>query len=421
MNAPKYTPININRSRLIDRFLRYVAIDTTADPNSSSYPSSPNQRQLAEVVAKDLRAAGVADVDVDQHSLVWANLPANREELIDAPPLMFNSHLDTSPDSPGANVRARVVENYAGGAIQLREGIEIDAVNTPELPNYVGKTLIVTDGTTLLGGDDKAGVAVLVELAATLIEQNLPHGPIQILFTCDEEIGQGTKCVDLARCHAKYGYTLDGSNEAIVESENFSADCAKVTFRGVSIHPAIAKNRMVNAVRAAADFVSRLPMKELSPESTEDRQGFLHPYGIDGQAGLATVRILLRDFETAKLLEYRKLLEETAAATKLSFPGLEIELDIVEQYRNMADGIRQKPEIVSLALGAYSAIGLEPKEELIRGGTDGAMFTAKGILMPNLAVGQHNIHSVREFVCVDEMETALAHLTTLCPLAKQLA
>ncbi len=298
--------VTLNRSRLIDRFLRYVAIDTSADPQSSTYPSSPNQSKLAVIVAEDLKAIGLSDVEVDEHSLVWAWVPGDERMGV---PVLLNSHLDTSPEAPAANIRFKVIDHYLGGPIELSSNISIDDENTPELSGLVGKQLIVTDGTTLLGGDDKAGVAVIVELLATLQENKMVHRPIQILFTCDEEIGHGTKCIDLAKCRATFGYTLDGSAEGIIESENFSADLATVEFRGLNIHPAIAKGRMVNALKAACCFVELMPGSGMSPETTDGRQGFMHPYSLEGQVGEATIKILLRDFETNQLSVYREQLE----------------------------------------------------------------------------------------------------------------
>jgi tripeptide aminopeptidase len=405
---------SVNRQRLIDRFLRYVAIDTSADGESKDYPSSPNQRQLAHILADDLKSAGIADVQVDEHALVWAFLPSNIPS--NAPTLIFNSHLDTSPEAPAAPMRPRVIERYDGLSIKLDNGVVIDQSNTPELPELIGKTLIVTDGNTLLGGDDKAGVAAIVEMATMLIERNLPHGPIRILFTCDEEIGRGTEKADIIKCKADFGYTLDGGGEATIEAENFSADGATITFTGHNIHPAIAKGRMINALRAASQYVALLPIDQLAPEVTDGRDGFLHPYRLDGHVGHATLKVLLRDFDTARLSNYKSILDSTADKVRSMFPGLEIDVDVQAQYRNMADGIKQAPQVVELALQAYRNIGVNPKQEIIRGGTDGAMFTAKGIPMPNLAVGQHNIHSIREFVCADEMETAIRHALELCRL-----
>lgn len=408
--------LTINRQRLIDRFLKYVAVDTSANADSNTYPSSPNQSILAKIVADDLRAIGGIDVELDEHSMVWGMVPASEASFQNAPAVLFNSHLDTSPEAPADSIKTRIIENYSGGSIALGHGVEITDTNTPELGEMTGKTLIVTDGRTLLGGDDKAGVAVIVEFAATIIEQKLPHGPLQILFTCDEEIGHGTDQVDMKRCVAEIGYTLDGSGQGIIEDENFSADMATIIFKGNNIHPAIGKGKMVNAIRAASDFANSLPADRLSPETTQGREGFLHPYRLDGHVGQATLKVLLRDFDTPKLTQYRQLLEELAKQVQARHQGIEIEVQVVQQYRNMADGLRKRPETVSLAVAAYEAIGITPERDIIRGGTDGAMFTAKGLPMPNLATGQHNIHSVREFVCVDEMETAVRHLLALSGL-----
>lgn len=403
------------RQRLIDRFLRYVAVDTAADENSGDYPSSSGQRRLAEIVADDLRQIGCEDVRVDGHSLVWAVVPATTAHR-DVPAILFNSHLDTSPEAASAAIRPRIIERYQGGDIILLQGGAITESNTPELPELIGHTLIVTDGTTLLGGDDKAGVASIVEVAARLIESDRPRGKLQILLTCDEEIGRGTTKVDLSQCEAAFGYTLDGGGRGILENSNFSADAATVTVTGHNIHPGYAFGKMVNSLRAAGAFVAALPNDSLSPETTKGEQGFLHPYRIDGGVGQSIINILLRDFETSKLNDYAKLLRETAGAIEAIYPGISIKVDIRSQYRNMTEGLDRCPDVSRLALDAYRNLGVEPKIEAIRGGTDGAAFTAMGLPMPNLAVGQHNIHSVREFVSVDEMELAIDHAIEICRL-----
>jgi tripeptide aminopeptidase len=286
--------------------------------------------------------------------------------------------------------------------------------NNPELKDLVGKTLITTDGTTLLGADDKSGVAVIMELAATLMERrDVQHGPVRILFTCDEEIGHGVDHVDLARLGANVCYTLDGGGAGEVDTETFSADLATVKFRGVNIHPSIAKGRMVNAVRAAGEFLSRLPRAVLAPETTCDRQGFIHPWGIEGAVAKASAKIILRDFDTPALEQQADLLRSIAKQVELDFPGLSIAVEITPQYRNLGDGLKKEPRAIAYAVAAHERLGREAKLTIIRGGTDGSQLTAKGLPTPNLSTGEHNPHSPLEFTCLEEMVSATEVLVEL--------
>ncbi|MBM4001275.1 MAG: peptidase T [Planctomycetes bacterium] len=398
----------VNHRRLLDRFLRYVRIATTANEGVSHYPSSLGQWELGRLLADELRAIGVSDVEHTEHGLLYATIPPNVERS--APTIAFNAHLDTSPESPGDNVRPRVIEAYAGGDIPLspESGRAIEAASNPELAGLVGRTLITTDGATLLGADDKAGIAVIMELAAHLLEHpEIERGPVRILFTCDEEIGRGTRHVDLERLGATAAYTFDGSGADEVDVETFSGDLAIVTLRGVNIHPSIAKDRMVNAVRGAGEFLARMPRDRLAPESTAGRKGFLHPYQISGGVGETTVRILLRDFETPSLASHADLLRGVARDVERAFPGLTVEVSVREQYRNLRDGLAKEPRAVAFALEAHRRLGRAARQTIVRGGTDGSMLTEKGLPTPNLSVGQHNQHSPLEWACLDEMVQAL--------------
>ncbi|MEM8734430.1 MAG: peptidase T, partial [Planctomycetota bacterium] len=356
---------------------------------------------------------GLDDVHQDEHGLVWGTIPASVEG--DLPTVLFNSHVDTSPEAPGDGVVPNVIDSYQGGDIPLsKDGRVIRVEDCPELAELEGHCLVTTDGSTLLGGDDKAGVACIMELAATLIEnRHLPHGPVRILFTCDEEIGLGAKHMDLEKAAADAGYTLDGAGHNELEQENFSADQVVVRAVGYNIHPAIAKDRMINATRALSDFVSRLPHDRLAPECTDDRDGFLHPYDFQGGVSEATCKILLRDFETSKLDEYETLLQETAEATKQRFPKIEFEIKRSRQYRNMADSMKAAPHVAEFAKRAYAELGRECHTGAIRGGTDGAVFSEMGLPTPNLSSGQHNIHSVLEFASITEMTWAVEHAVQL--------
>ncbi|MGL6076060.1 MAG: peptidase T [Fimbriiglobus sp.] len=390
---------------LLDRFLRYVRIDTQADERSTTYPSTPGQLVLSALLRDELLAMGYTDARMTEYGIVHATIPGN---VPGAPTVAFNAHVDTSPEFSGKNVDPQVIRNYPGGDIVLPKDTSrvIRVSESPELMALLGKTIITTDGTTLLGGDDKAGVAVIMEMARILSEdKTLPHGPVKVVFTCDEEIGKGVHHLDPKEIGAHVAYTLDGVGTGEVEGETFSADKATVTITGVNIHPAIAKDRMTNAVRLAGKFLDRLPQKALTPETTADRQGFLHPYMIEGGVPQTTIHILLRDFDTPKLAEYAQLLRNIAAQIMLEYPEAKIDVAITEQYRNMRDGMDRVPEAVPYALEAVRRVGLEPRLRSIRGGTDGAHLTAKGLPTPNLSTGEHNFHSPLEWVCLEELET----------------
>ncbi len=405
----------INSTRLLERFLRYVKIGTAADADSATYPSSSGQLELGRLLVEELSGMSVEDVQQDEHGLVWATIPATIPGPL--PTILFNAHLDTSPEAPGDHVKPQVIECYAGGDIPLSAGNAITTSNCPALLSMIGHCLVTTDGTTLLGGDDKAGVAAIMELAHHLIEYpSIPHGPIRILFTCDEEIGNGTGHVDMAKTRAVAAYTLDGSGSGELENENFSADQLVVRAVGHNIHPSLGKGRMINASRGLAALIAQLPVDNRSPESTEGREGFLHPYHISGGVGEAEVRILLRDFDTARLDEHASIIAKAAARVELQIPGLKFEIRRSRQYRNMAESLKRHPVVVQLAVEAFAKLNIECKLGSIRGGTDGAMFSEKGLPTPNLSVGQHNIHSVLEFASLTEMTTAVAHAIELVQL-----
>jgi tripeptide aminopeptidase len=399
---------------LLDRFCRYVRIDTTAVENAGTYPSSPGQLELGRMLAEELRAMGVRDAAQDEHGIIMATLPATVSHP--APTIAWIAHVDTSPETTGRNVKPIVHENYQGGDIVLPGDPSkvIRVSDNPELLNLKGHTLVTTDGTTLLGADDKAGVAVIMEATAQLMARpELPHGPIRICFTCDEEIGHGVDHVDLKKLGAVAGYTLDGGGVGEIDGETFSADLAVVTVRGVNIHPAIAKGRMINAVRLAGLFLDRLPRLTQSPETTADREGFLHPYRIDGGVAETTIRILLRDFETPRLADRAELLRAVARTVVAEYPGASIEVTVTPQYRNMAEGLAKEPRAVAFAQEAMRRAGVEPKLTIVRGGTDGSRLTEIGLPTPNLSTGEHNLHSPLEWTCLEEMATAVRVLMEL--------
>ncbi|KAA1260874.1 Peptidase T [Rubripirellula obstinata] len=407
--------VTINRDRLLERFLRYVRVGTPADPNSPTYPSSECQRELGRMLAQELAAMSVDDARQDEHALVWGTVPASIDGT--CPTVALVAHVDTSPEAPGHGVRPDVIESYPGGDITLSSGVVISLDSSPSLADLVGKTLITTDGTTLLGGDDKAGVAIIMELAQTLIENpHLPHGPVRVLFTCDEEIGHGTDKIDLNQLDAMVAYTIDGGGRGTIDVETFSADGATVRFIGHNIHPSIGKGRMVNAARAASDFVSALPRDRQTPETTDNRDGFIHPNSITGGVGEATVELILRSFESDDLEVYADQIRSVADSIAKQTPGIRAEVEIRRQYRNMRDGLVNFPEAVSLAEQAFANLGRQANREIIRGGTDGSQLTEKGLPTPNLSSGQHNIHAVTEFACLDEMVEATEHLVEMLGL-----
>ena len=404
----------MNCERLLQRFLRYVKIDTMAQEGADTYPSSPGQRQLGSLLVEELREVGIRDARQDEHGIVTATVPPTVGS--DVPVIAFCAHLDTSPETTGAGVKPQVVRDYPGGDLILPgdAGRVIRTADNPELDNLLGRTIITSDGTTLLGADDKSGVAAIMEAVAWLLEHpEIEHGPARICFTCDEEIGHGVDHVDLDQLGATVCYTLDGSGADTIDVETFSADLAVVTIQGVNIHPSIAKGRMTNALRVAADFLARLPRDMLSPETTEDREGFLHPYEITGGVAQTTLRILLRDFETARLGELANLLQEAAAATEVEFPQAKIEISVTPQYRNMSEGLAKEPRAVEFAQRGLARLDRTAQLTIVRGGTDGSRLTEMGLPTPNLATGGHSPHSPLEWACLEEMVQAAQWLVAL--------
>jgi tripeptide aminopeptidase len=414
---------------LLDRFCRYVRIDTQANESAGTYPSSPGQLELGRLLLRELQALGVRDAAQDEHGIVLAALPptVRQAPVADAPGSPKNAaptialiaHVDTSPETSGRGVKPVAHRNYQGGDIVLPGDSTkiIRVADNPELAELQGKTLVTTDGTTLLGADDKAGAAVIMEAVAYwMAHPEIPHGTIRICFTCDEEIGHGIDHLDLNKLGAVAGYTLDGGAQGEIDVETFSADLAVVTITGVNIHPAIAKGAMVNAIRIAGQLLDRLPWLTLAPEATADREGFLHPYRIEGGVGQVTLRMLLRDFVTAKLADKAQLLEQIAATLRAEHPKAMIDVKVTPQYRNMAEGLAKEPRAVTFAEEAMRQVGLTPKRTIVRGGTDGSRLTELGLPTPNLSCGEHNLHSPLEFTCLEEMATAVK---VLIELAKQ--
>ena len=367
------------------------------------------------MLLQELIDMGADDPHQDDSGLVWATIPSTTGTS--SPTIALIAHLDTSPEAPGQTVKPQVLECYTGGDIKLPSGAIMNAVNSPDLSSLLGKTLITTDGTSLLGGDDKAGVAIIMEIAHHLIENpSLKHGTLKVLFTCDEEIGRGTDRIDLNKLGATVAYTLDGGGAGMLDVATFSADAMRIKFIGHNIHPAIAKGQMINAVRGACDFVDSLPRTERTPETTCDHDGFIHVHDIHGGVGQCEVDLILRSFDAHQLDEFADLVTQTAHAAAARLPGLKVELHRRRQYRNLAEGLKKVPDAVELAEQAYKNLGMPYELAIVRGGTDGSQLTEKGLPTPNLSSGQHNIHSVLEFACLEEMSDAAAHAIELLRL-----
>ena len=390
---------------LVERFLRYVTFDTQSSETSGTHPSSPGQLVLARALAEEMRGLGARDVFVSEGGYVYATIPASADQT-GVPALGFLAHMDTSPDAPGAQVKPRRVV-YQGGVLALgSSGRALDPKVFPELDRFVGKELIVTDGTTLLGADDKIGLAVLVTLAEKLLASDAPsHREIRLCFTPDEEIGEGTDGFDSARFGASAAFTVDGGPVDEVENANFNAASAKILFHGVSVHPGSAKNVMVNALKLAAAFVALLPMSE-APETTEGREGFFHPHALEGSVSEATLQILVRDHDAAKFAARKAFLARHVDILNQTVGAGTVQLTLKDQYVNMEDRLAHVPELVAMAERAVRAVGLEPKLVAIRGGTDGARLTEMGIPCPNLGTGGRNYHGECEYAIVEEIEQA---------------
>jgi tripeptide aminopeptidase len=401
-------------STLLDRFLQYVRIDTQSDENSTTSPSTAKQLDLSRLLERECRELGLVDVSIDERGIVMASVPPTVDHA--APRIVWNAHVDTSPEYSGTGVTPIVHENYDGRDITL-PGDPTRVLRVEEnadLRGLVGETIITTDGTTLLGADDKSGLAVIVTAAAKLMaDRSIRCGPVRLCFTVDEEIGRGIDGLDFERLGGVCGYTLDSSGCGRIDSETFSADQATVTVHGVNTHPSEGKGIMVNAVRILSQFLSRLPTDRLSPETTEKRDGFLHPYAIEGGVATASAKIILRDFETARLREQADLLRSIAADLQKQHPRARIEVQIRKQYRNMRDGLAREPRALAKAIDATRAAGLEPRLDIIRGGTDGALMTEAGLPTPNLSSGQHNPHSPLEWTSLHEMQKAVDVLVEL--------
>jgi tripeptide aminopeptidase len=400
-----------------ERLLRYVVIDTQSDPTSPTCPSSEKQKDLGRLLAGELQAMGVCDAHLDEFGYVYATLPANTDKQV--PVICFCSHMDTSPDCPGRDVKPQIVRNYRGGDIVLPADPTqiIRVADHPALEDQIGNDIVTSDGTTLLGADNKAGIAEIMDAARFLIDNpQIKHGTIKILFTPDEEIGRGVDKVDLKKLGADFAYTIDGETAGNIEDETFSADAATVTIEGVSAHPGFAKGKMEHAIKIAAAIVDRLPKQSCSPETTEGTQGFLHPIAISGALEKATLHFIVRDFTDQGLKEKETLLERLVTDVMKDYPRSTYRLEIKQQYRNMKQVIDRHPEIIDYAIEAIGRAGLNPVKTSIRGGTDGSRLSFMGLPCPNIFAGEHAFHSRLEWVSVQDMEKAaqtIVHLAMI--------
>ncbi|MCP3389340.1 peptidase T [Bradyrhizobium sp. CCGB12] len=405
-----------------ERFLRYVTIDTQSDPESPNSPSTEKQKDLGRVLAAELKAMGVEDAHLDDYGYVYGTIPANTDKKV--PVICFCSHMDTSPDVTGKDVKPQVVKNYRGGDLTLPGDTSqvIRFAEHPALKNQIGNDIITTDGTTLLGADNKAGVAEIMDAAHFFINNpDVKHGTIKILFTPDEEIGRGVDNVDLKKLGADFGYTMDGESAGCVEDETFSADGATITITGVSAHPGYAKGKMEHAIKIAAAIVERLPREGCSPETTSGKQGFLHPVGIEGALEQATLSFIVRDFTEEGLKEKEVLLENIVKDVMTDYPRSTYKLEIREQYRNMKQVIDRHPHVLEYAIEAIRRAGLRPMRTAIRGGTDGSRLSFMGLPCPNIFAGEHAFHSRLEWVSRQDMEKAVQTIVHLAMIWEEKA
>jgi tripeptide aminopeptidase len=405
-----------------ERFLRYAVIDTQSDPASPSCPSTEKQKDLGRLLVKELLEMGLSDAHLDEHGYVYATIQANTDKRV--PVICFCSHMDTSPDCTGKDVKPQIVKDYRGGDIVLaadRTQI-IRVADNPALADQIGNDIVTTDGTTLLGADNKAGLAEIMDAAHFLVHNpQIKHGTLKLLFTPDEEIGRGVDKVDLKKLGADFAYTIDGETAGNIEDETFSADGVTLTIQGVSTHPGFAKGKMEHAIKIAARIVERLPKDTCSPETTEGKQGFLHPIAMSGALEQATLSFIVRDFTDRGLEEKEQLLETIVKDVMKDFPHSSYRMDIKQQYRNMKQVIDAHPETVDNAMEAIRRAGLTPKRTSIRGGTDGSRLSFMGLPCPNIFAGEHAFHSRTEWVSVQDMEKAVQTIVHLAMIWEERA
>ena len=399
---------------VLERFLRYVQIDTQSNPFSQTFPTTEKQKDLARVLAQELQDLGISDAHMDEHGYVYATIPATVDKTV--PVICFCSHMDTSPDSSGTNVKPMIHHNYDGRDLVLPDdpNVVIRLQDHPNLGEQMGNDIVTASGLTLLGADNKAGVAEIMDAAQYFMQHpEVPHGAIKILFTPDEEVGRGVEKVDLQKLGADFGYTIDGERRGSFEDETFSADAATLIIDGVSAHPGFAKGKMESAVKIVCDIIAKLPKDRLTPEAVDVRDGFIHPVKIEGQAEKATVHFIIRDFTDEKLVEHEAFLKNVVEEVMQNYPHSRYELRVHEQYRNMKKILDQHPQVSANALEAIRRTGLEPIHSSIRGGTDGSRLSFMGLPCPNIFAGEHAFHSKQEWVSMQDMQKAVETIVHL--------
>ena len=405
-----------------DRFMRYVRIDTQSDPESIHTPSTEKQKELSRLLVEEAMAIGLSQVEMDEFGYVYATIPSNSQKSV--PTIFFCAHVDTAPDASGTGVKPLLHKNYQGGSIHLPDDKDIVITEEayPNLKKKYGHDIITASGKTLLGADDKAGVAIIMDAANYLMQHpEISHGEIRLLFTPDEEIGRGVAKVNMDKLKAAFGYTLDSGELGHFEYENFSADAVSIKIRGVSSHPGYAKGKMENAIKIGSEIVARLPKFVLSPETTHEKQGFIHPVKMEGELENATLLFIIRDFTTARLAEHEAVLRGIMDEVLRDYPHSSADFEVKEQYRNMKDQLEKNPHVIDYAIEAINRAGIDPVVGSIRGGTDGAMLSHMGVPTPNLFAGQQGIHSKYEWVSVQDMEKAVDTVVNICQITEEKA
>lgn len=406
--------LNINYT-VLDRFLKYVKIDTQSDPESPTCPSTEKQKNLGKILVQELHDMGINDAEMDEHGYIYATIPANTDKEV--PVICFCSHMDTSPDSSGTNVKPIIHKNYDGSDLVLPDDPNqvIRFNKHPELARQIGNDIITASGLTLLGADDKAGIAEIMDAANYLMTHpEVKHGKIRILFTPDEEIGRGVDKADMERLGADFGYTMDGEEAGSMENETFSADAVKIVINGVSAHPGFAKGNMESAIKIAGEIIAKLPKDRLCPEATEGMEGFVHPTGMSGAVEQAEIQLIIRDFRDEKLKEYEDFLQKITEEVLKDYPNSSYDFIVTEQYRNMKVVLDKYPQVSEYAIEAIKRTGLKPIQSSIRGGTDGSRLSFMGLPCPNIFAGGHLFHSKHEWVAVQDMEKAVETIVHLC-------
>ncbi|AFD09404.1 peptidase T [Solitalea canadensis] len=399
---------------VVERFMRYVQVDTQSDGSSTASPTTEKQKDLSKILVQELQAMGVADAHLDDFGYVYATIPANTEKKV--PVICFCSHVDTSPDCSGKNVKPIIHKNYQGQDLVLPDDNTqvIKMVDHPDLKDQIGNDIITASGTTLLGADNKAGVAEIMDAANYwMAHPEVKHGQIRILFTPDEEVGRGVNNVDMKKLAADFGYTIDGETLGSLENETFSADGLKITIYGVSAHPGFAKGKMESAIKIASEIVAALPKDHLSPETTEGKEGFVHPVGIQGNVEEASVSFIIRDHITANLAKHEDVVKQIAEKVIANYPFSKFEIKISEQYRNFKEVLDQHPQVIEYALEGIKRSGMEPKLQSIRGGTDGSRLSFMGLPCPNVFAGEHAFHSKHEWASVQDMQKAVETIVNI--------